>query len=140
MSIFCFVLYFFPVYVLPATDYVDLIYVIKHLQHFNIQLMLNYWFTVSHPWTVIRHFIWLPFQLTRWAVVKYLCTDIYRDYLCTFYEAFFIKNPFWVSLWVSPFDSKYVHTFFRIKLYSIFMYTSQLGPMLKIWLMSVTKQ
>lgn len=47
MSIFCFAFFFssIPVYVLPSSAY--LIYVIKHLQYFNIQLMLNYWFLTN---------------------------------------------------------------------------------------------
>lgn len=43
-----------------ATEYVYLIYVIKHLQYFDIQSMLNYWFLTNG-----RVCIWLLFQLSR---------------------------------------------------------------------------
>lgn len=40
-----------------ATDYAYLIYVIKHLQYFNIQLMLNYWFLTIDSYPMLFEFL-----------------------------------------------------------------------------------
>lgn len=99
MSILWFVLFFFCESSLCATSYygqIYLIYVIKHLQHFNIQLMLNYWFTDFSPMDSYQ-----TFYLTAFSAATLSGCEIFMlwSYLCTFYEAFLtvfflLKNPF----------------------------------------------
>lgn len=48
-----------------------LIYVMKHLQYFNVQLMLNYRFLTHGQLLDFLH-IWLLFRLSWHVVVKYL--------------------------------------------------------------------